>query len=410
MQKYNGSYRMVCGENKNDCIRAWYNNTLSEKDLAIILHPENEIVSEVCFGDNMIKASMKMSMKPDMNFDYCQTFGEEKAYTVPFEAKSKMTPCNDNCVKEVVTYADGTCSTYTSTFTSQGYSVKGYNPSGYVGTVYFEKMDVSICGFFVMESHDNMDKVMMEDTGMSASAVNGILKSVALRVTECNGVYTMTDYMGDGISKTTHFKLGEEVDYDNEQIGVKGTSLVTQNGSTITNVFKDAKSGKTQIWEGNFNDDQLIMKVTKPLNTQYGSVTYRRYADIFGKWKMIHMDNAESLMKSLSMPDSMIATVLAERPTSCMEYIGDGRMKTNTGSSLMPDDIIFKSGEEFTVTVAGYTITQVNTLTKTGSVASMKMAGKTLAIKSTIGKTFAVIIEEVVGEPHTKATYIVARC
>lgn len=216
---------------------------------------------------------------------------------------------------------------------------------------------------------------------MSASAVNGILKSVALRVTECNGVYTMTDYMGDGISKTTHFKLGEEVDYDNEQIGVKGTSLVTQNGSTITNVFKDAKSGKTQIWEGNFNDDQLIMKVTKPLNTQYGSVTYRRYADIFGKWKMIHMDNAESIMKSLSMPDSMIATVLAERPTSCMEYIGDGRMKTNTGSSLMPDDIIFKSGEEFTVTVAGYTITQVNTLTKTGSVASMKMAGKTLAIK-----------------------------
>lgn len=112
-----------------------------------------------------------MSMKPDMNFDYCQTFGEEKAYTVPFEAKSKMTPCNDNCVKEVVTYADGTCSTYTSTFTSQGYSVKGYNPSGYVGTIYFEKMDVSICGFFVMESHDNMDKVMMEDTGNRSSLI-----------------------------------------------------------------------------------------------------------------------------------------------------------------------------------------------------------------------------------------------
>ena len=50
---------MVCGENKNDCIKAWYNNTLSEKDLAIILNPENEIVSEVIFGDNMIKVFTK---------------------------------------------------------------------------------------------------------------------------------------------------------------------------------------------------------------------------------------------------------------------------------------------------------------------------------------------------------------
>jgi len=245
---------------------------------------------------------------------------------------------------------------------------------------------------------------------MSASAVNGILKSVALRVTEDNGVYTMTDYMGDGITKTTHFKLGEEVDYDNEQIGIKGTSLVTQNGSTITNVFKDAKTGKTQIWEGNFNDDQLIMKVTKPLNTQVGSVTYRRYADIFGKWKMIHMDNAVSMMKSLSMPDSMIATVMAERPTSHTEYIGNGRIKTNSGSALMPDDTIFKSGEEFTLTVGGFTVTQVTTLTKTGLISSVKMGGKTLAIKLTVGRTFTVMTEEVDGEPHTKSTYIMARC
>lgn len=35
-------------------------------------------------------------------------------------------------------------STYTSTLPAKDTFVKGYNPSGYVGTVYFEKLDVSI--------------------------------------------------------------------------------------------------------------------------------------------------------------------------------------------------------------------------------------------------------------------------
>lgn len=401
---------MVCGENKDASIKAWYNNTLSEKDLAIVLNPENKITSTVCFGDNGIQASMKMSLKPDMDFEYSQTLGEEKAYTVPFEAKSTMTACNSNCLKELTTYSDGSCSTYMTTFTSQGYSVKGHNSSGYVGTVYFERMDVSLCGFFVMESHVNMDKMMMEDTGMSASAVNGVLSSVALRITECNGVYTMTDYMGDSISKTTHFKMGEEFDFEDAIIGMKGTTLVTQNGpGSITNVFKDAKTGKTSIWEGHFNEDQLIFKVTKPLNTQKGSINYRRFADVFGQAKMVAMDNVMAVMKSLSMPENMIATVMAERPTSSHEYIGNGRIKTNTGSALMPDDIIWKSGEEFSFNVGEFTVHQVCTLTKNGMIASIKMGGKTLVVKTTVGKTFTVMEEVVDGEPNTKATYILAR-
>jgi len=410
MERYNGIYRVVCGENKDACIKAWYNNTLSEKDLTIILNPENKITNEVCFGDNGIKGSMKMSLKPDMNFDYSQTFGEAKVYTAPIEAKTTMTVSNGNCLKEVTTYPDGTISTYTTTFTSQGYSVKCHNAGGYVGTIYLELESVSLCGFFVMESHDNLDKILMEDAGMSVSEANGVLSSVAIRITESNGVYTMIEYMGESTSKTTHFKFGEEFEFENAILGMKGTTLITKNGpGHVTNVFKDHKSDKMSVWDGYFTDDQLIFKVTKPLNTQKGSITYRRYADIFGRWKMVASDNLMPGMKSLGYSDDMIQVIMAERTTSSAEYIGNGRIKTNAGSSLMPDDMIFKSGEEFSFSVGGFTVHQVFTLTRTGNVSAMKVLGKNVIAKAIVGKTFKVLEETIEGEPDTKATFIMAR-
>jgi len=408
--KFNGSYRFVCSDNKAAVMKAWFNNQLPEQDMEVMMHPDNQITSTVVFTDKGMKASVNFSMKPDYNMDYELNFNEEKSFPPPLEGKVIVTEGKDPAsFHEVMTFKDGTSYTMDSHFSSQGYTAKSTGSNGYIGNAYFERINASIEGFFVLESHENMDKMIMEDAGISASAANALLASGAVHITESNGVYTLTDYMGDSGSKVTHFKMGEEFDYEDATIGVKGKALVTMTGpGSLTYVMKDS-SGKSSVWEGHATPDQMIWKVTKPLNTIKATITYTRKANILGRWKMTAMDNALSLMKSLSMPDSMIATALEERPVSCHEYIGAGRFKTNSGSSMFTEDVMWKSGEEFSLTIQGFAIHEVMTLTKTGIVGTIKMGGKTMAIKSTVGKTFNVIEEEVVGEPGTKATYILTR-
>jgi hypothetical protein len=250
----------------------------------------------------------------------------------------------------------------------------------------------------------------MEDAGVTATVANSLLKGAAMRVTECDGVYSMTDYMGDSSSKTVHFKFGEEFEIDDPTLGMKGHQIINQSGpGKFTMVYKDSKNGKTSAWEAHLTEDHIVFKITKPLNTQHGSITYRRVADIFGQWKMIALDNAETLMKACGLPDEMIANAVAERPISCHTYMGNGQIKSNSGTAMAPEDNFWKSGEEFSFVIGGFTIHEVMHLTKTGIVGVIKMGEKNLSIKSTVSKNFAVLQEVVDGEPNTKATFILVR-
>ena len=269
------------------------------------------------------KGSMTISMKPEFNFDFDAKFGVENTFKQPFECKTMIT-VKGNVLKDVTTYKDGSVLTSVNTYTSQGMSCVVNGAAGHIGNMFFERCDVDICGFWLMESHENMDKVMMEDGNLSAAVVADMMDGVALRITESNGWYTMTDYIGDS-SKTLRFKMGEEFEIEDAALGLKGSEIITMAGPGKTMMVYKDKTGKNSVWEGTVTGDHMIFKVTKPLNTQTGSITYRRVPDILGSWRIVAMDDAEAIMKTCGIPDEQAAQMLAERPTACMEYLGKGR-------------------------------------------------------------------------------------
>ena len=272
------------------------------------------------------KMTMRMSKKPEFNFEFDAEFGVENTFTEPFESKNMIT-ARGNVVHEVTTYKDGTVLTSVNTYTSQGMTTTAHGAAGYIGNIFFERCDANLCGFWVLDSHDNMDKVMMEDGNLSAAAATDILDGgIALRITECHGWYTMTDYIGGG-SKTMRFQMGEEFEFDDPALGMKGTEVITMAGpGQMMMVYKDKTgSGKLSIYEGTVTDNHLILKVTKSLNNKTGSITYKRLPDFLGSWRMIAMDNAEAIMKACGVPNDQAVQMLAERPTTCHEYIGKGR-------------------------------------------------------------------------------------
>jgi len=307
-------------------------------------------------------------------------------------------------------YEDGAVYTNVSTFSNLGYTSKITGNSGYVGSCFFERVEPSLVGFYIMESHVNMDKVMMEDAGISASVAADMLKSIALKVTECNGYYTMTDYIG-GQSKSVTFKLGVESEYNDPTFKMSGTTLCTRTGpGCYTNVFKDDKTGKTSIWEGTLTDDMFVYKVAKPLNTQTGSITYRRLADITGDWKVVSMSNIAAGMKEYGMPADLIKAAEAERFTSSCTYMGCGKIEWKHGSKVMPiPATTWKSGEEFSYEVAGFKVSEVIVWTKDGMTAASTSNGITTSFTGKCGKNFFVMESMIDGKPHTKSVSIMTR-
>ena len=67
------------------------------------------------------------------------------------------------------------------------------------------------------------------------------MSSVAARITETNGLYTITDYLGNGHEKSISWKLDQEVDVEHPSLGLKGTQITTKGGpgEYLTN-FKES--------------------------------------------------------------------------------------------------------------------------------------------------------------------------
>merc|ERR1712141_44348 len=235
-----------------------------------------------------------------------------------------ITRVGDNQLNEVTTYADGNTYTSLATFTSLGYSTKICGPNGYIGTAFFELEDSDMTGFWVLESHENGDKMIAEDANISSAAAAELCSHLAMRVTEKNGYYTMTDWMGNGASKTMTFKIGEEFEIKDTDLGLNGTEIVTKNGpGCYSMVYKDS-TGKTSAWEAKVTEGHCVWKVPKPLNTTCATFTYRRMADITGTWKLVAVHNIEAAYKQRGVPEAQVKTIAAERPTHSVKYVGKG--------------------------------------------------------------------------------------
>ena len=87
------------------------------------------------------------------------------------------------------------------------------------------------------------------------------MSSIAARITLVNGVYTVTDYLGNGHEKSISWKLDEEVAVDHPNLGLKGTQITTKGapGEYLT-TFKDL-TGKISTWECVVCENFLKFKV-----------------------------------------------------------------------------------------------------------------------------------------------------
>jgi len=262
-----------------------------------------------------------------------------------------------------------------------------------------------VTGFWVLESHENGDKMIAEDANISSAAAAELCSNLAMRVTENNGFYTMTDWMGNGASKTMTFKIGEEFEIKDADLGLNGTEIVTKNGpGCYSMVYKDS-TGKTSAWEAKVTEGHCVWKVTKPLNTTCATFTYRRMADITGNWKEVAAFNNEAAMLEFGMPEAQVKTIAAERPTHSVKYVGKGMFCWSSNSKAMPiPPITWKSGEEFSYKIQEWDMHEVIVHTKDGMFGSTQVGGKTSIFDCKVGKNFMIIVAEAEGLPHTKST------
>jgi len=404
----NGKFRMVHCDNKAAVMKAWFHNALNEKDMEIMMNPANIITTEITVNEKAVSVTPGYSLKPDLSATIEYTMDQEKEMGAPYNCKSKLT-LSGNDIKEVTTYDDGSIFTYINTFSSNGLTMKCLGSEGYIGTVYFEREEVCFTGFYVMESCENMEETILEDSGCSAADAAEIMSSIAARITLVNGVYTVTDYLGNGHEKSISWKLDEEVAVDHPNLGLKGTQITTKGapGEYLT-TFKDL-TGKISTWECVVCENFLKFKINKPLNTKVGSIVYRKYPDVLGTFKTVSITGAEEYFAAIGMAEYGKAFAL-DRPISTLAYIGKGKFQWSSDSKFLDfGPLVWKSGEEFTYMWEGKPATEVITLTKKGLVGVTKGESITSPFTSTMGKTFLVVEETLAGNPIPKMTYIYAR-
>jgi len=406
-----GSYRLLSVDNPAADLKAIFNNNISQADIDLLTAPDSKVDNVMCMNGNALSIDLKYSAKPDWNTSLNYVIGVKKDLPAPFPGNSVVVMCGENAMCETVTFPDAVY-TYNFSFSSFGVTVKTASAkAGYISTQIWERIDVPLTGFYIMESNENMVKMVMADVpNMTEAAAKEMASYHALRVTEKNGVYTMVDYFGDGSEKTLHFKLGEECEDLSWHLGGGGSNLVSQTAPGIYSYVNKATDGKIAVWKGVVSDAGLTWSVEKPMNGVGCTVNYRRYADVMGTWRVVNSNNMEPMLKAVGMPADKIKEAAGEKYDAMTAHKGKGVWETSNTSKVwaFPPQL-FRFGEEFTINMEGMTITEINVLTKTGVQTASQVNGLTIDSSSVVGNNFTTLTMCIAGQPATKCSTIFVR-
>jgi len=405
-----GTYRFFSCDNREGELRVMFHNSLSKEDEALLMSPKNLSRLVLCENADGYTGEVSHSLKPEFNAKFDVKYGVEQDVPAPFKGKS-MAHRDGLVLKETITY-DNHVVSYTTTFSSFGATTKiTSSRDGYIATSLWERVDAPLCGFYILESQENAVQMFEKDTGLSKETVEEMLSYLAFRLSEDNGVYTLTDFMGNGGEKCIVFKNGQEIDIVDKELNYNGTQIVTINApNEIVICFKEKDSTKSAVWKGVVSDDQFVWTVEKGLNGVACSLTYRRYGDFGGKWRMLTSSNYDNMLRQMGVPEDMIKDALNERATSTMTHKAKGVWEFKSDSKVMKmEDMVFKFGEEWTYSCGGKVITEIAHLTKDGYTGCYKMGDKTATYKGKFGKQFMTLEQEIVGRPDTRSYMILAR-
>jgi len=405
-----GKFKMLVAENKPGIYNAWfYGSNFSAKDMERVMSPENITMFELTLTENGAKTAISYSLTPEYNMTFEFTCGEPVEFGAPYPSKSVMTRC-ESSLKEVASYEDGTEFTYVTTTSSQGMTTKISGSSGYIGSVFFERVQPNASGFYIAVSQD-LEKMIAEDSGCSAAVAAELCTDLALKVTENNGIFTYTDYLGDGTTNGQTFKMGQETDMVNGVLGLNGKQIMTNPapGQYVT-AYQDA-NGKNSIWKATLEDGLFTFTVEKPMNTTGGSITYKRYPDFTGSFRNVHTSGAAAFLQACGEDPAAADAYENDRSTSTMKCLGKGMFEWSSDSKVLGiDPIVYKFGQEFSYVWGGKTVTEVINPTEEGLIGSYKMPNGVIGkFKAVVGETFMTIEETVDGAPGVKISSIFIR-
>ena len=250
-----------------------------------------------------------------------------------------MTKTGPSALNEVWSKADGSpVRSYALKFDAFGAVIhSSTSAGGVIATSIYERVNVpDFCGFYLLESHENVDAVMGL---MSKDEVEQMLSYCAFRVTKSKDVYTATDYFGGGVpNKTNTFRLGEQQELGAlDDLQMKdAVLLVTQQGpTTLSYLFKDRATGRIQAWTGEVTEDGFIWTVEAAAGV-VSRMAYRRVGDLIGSWRVVVMEESDAYLDALGMPEGAPRAALrAERPTINFRHLGAGVWEYTSDQKLI---------------------------------------------------------------------------
>jgi len=398
MADISGVYRFASSDNAMKYFaQAVFNGALSCEEVKAACTADNEVRCTMkCEGDNF-QAAWTYSKTPQYNASFSFKLGEEFSLPAPFPGKMRCVR-NGNVFTDTVTHDDGTVVTYKSTMTSTGFcSSVSSSKDGYIGNAYWEKVNTDICGFYLMTSQEGMAKAM-EEYGVSVGDAAAMTKWFGLRITECQGVYTMTDFLGNGEQRSLSFRLDEEFEVKDPLTGKDGAHLITKPADgQLVYTMTDKESGKTGVWKASFCEDGCLWTTEKPLTSTFSTIKYRRVSDFLGSWKVVSTVNAAPYFRACGFPEEKIDAAVAERYTMSNTVVGAGVYQWNSNSAFFNEPINYKDGEETSHVVEGVTTREVVCLTKDGWSGAFSNPGGKGTYSFKFGKAFAVMTSQLEG-------------
>jgi len=410
MGKLDGKFVLESQDNVGPCMLAL---GMPEAEVKTMLDPANEVCVTVCENnDGSFTTSSKNSLATQFNMSSTFKVGERTEMKEPFPHFFTITKKNENTWINRVEMG-GKVMVTESTVHNYGMSVRGtVEGTACAFKEEFKKVSPKISGYYVFESENGMEKVVkLLSPQMTGAEWDKFKHTMEVRVVD-KGDGMCVDERYGGKKKVYSVKYDEEFDFCDADWKVDDKRVVTKisPGSYLT-VCKAKKDGKVTEYTTSFTDCgvEFHMKIGALEGVQY----YKRVTDIEGTWKGVAQCGIDGYLDCLGITGSQKAEMIADMANEVFteERIGGGKLRNVNNSKFMPNELVIKLDESYTMDMPGFgSIECVTTELGETFITVMKFNGKTIAMNQKISGDFMVVETCVDGNPASRFKAIYTRC
>lgn len=406
MGKFDGTYKLECQSNLEAALVAM---GIPAADIKRYLDPKNCICYTICErNDGTWETKSTFSEMPDWNSTSCIKLGERTELKVPFEHAVTLTKKGDNtfCMKSEM---GGKVMNMEHQFHNYGISVNGCI-DGVCFTEEMKKITPKFSGFYKFESESGMADVLkamgIPAEGFTAEA----MANTGFRIVDKGCKFWLEEHYGD--KKEYMVVLNEEYDYERPEWNMCDKRITTKVGpGSFKTVCKSTKTGA--VTESTVTFTAGGCSVDTVAGGCNAHETFKKGADLQGKWRAVAITGAEAHAEALGMTGDVKQQYLdgALKETFDVERLSNGCFKIKTDSPWIPGGVmVMKSGESITVDIPGMGKTENIGYEGSDSwIQVTKCMGKTVTTKEIISGDFLIAEATVDNIQSSTATTIFTR-